>query len=258
MSEKNNKLDSSQEENDILLPKRPVTINEKTAKTILEFQKRWQKQVEDMAKSAAQFLTQIQPFYENMALTTSKLSELISQYKIAYTEGIKNLEEPALYNQEIITVHPWAAELASREGVELLDELATGRFSYMQERFHKGFEAYLVGEYQLAAFTFISMIDGLLKQFYEEHKGLDVSRDAKRPSFAVALKYFKAHYKSIFIGAEDFQKKLEAFFKHRNEIMHGGKLSYFDKNICTAALLFLTVTYACIVSYDQLENDVKP
>jgi len=42
--------------------------------------------------------------------------------------------------------------------------------------------------------------------------------------------------------------KFENFFKHRNEIMHGGENSHFDKNLSTIALLFLGIVYSSLTA----------
>lgn len=210
------------------------------------------RQQEAITEALANLVARLKPFYENIELMSQRLQELYFQYKTAFTEGISNFEPPETYNPAETKLHPWAEELARREGFDLLEELKTGTFSFMLDRYRKGFEAYLQEEYQLATFTFISMIDGMIRKFYEMHKGIDVPYSNERPTFKNGLNHLKMHYKmDVFVGKPEFEIRLRAFFEHRHEIMHGGQYSYFDKNISSIALLFLIVTYGSISSVDQ-------
>lgn len=239
------------------MSKKEPFLDNKTFEALATFQSIWQKQLNDLAKSITKFLSDTAPALEGMSRLFKQLSELYVQYKTAYAEGIKNFEDPEQYDPTKVAINPWTERLALRAGLEFMDDLQFSRFSFMYERFRKAFEGYLDGEYQLAAFIFISMIDGMLHKFYDEHKGLEcLTNHGKRPPFGACLKHLQQHYKlDIFIGSAEFESRLSSFFKHRNEIMHGGKFSYFDKNICTIALLFLTVTYASITSRDKSEVD---
>jgi len=210
------------------------------------------RQQEAITEALANLIIRLKPLYENIGLISQRLKKLYFQYKTAFTEGINNFEPPETYTPAQTKLHLWAEELARQEGFDLLEQLETGTFSFMLDRYRKGFEAYLQEEYQLATFTFISMIDGMIKKFYEMHKGIDVSCSDKRPTFKSGLNHLKMHYKmDVFVGKPEFEIRLRALFKHRNEIMHGGQYSYFDKNISSIALLFLIVTYASISSADQ-------
>ena len=53
-------------------------------------------------------------------------------------------------------------------------------------------------------------------------------------------------YARCYIGKNEIRPKFDAFIKHRNEIMHGGKNSYFDKNLSSAALFFLGIVYSSL------------
>jgi len=215
----------------------------------LEMAKRQQ---EAITEALANLIIKLKPFYENTGFISQRLQELYFQYKTAFTEGISNFEPPETYNPTETKLHPWAEELARREGFDLLEQLETGTFSFMLDRYRKGFEAYLQEEYQLATFTFISMIDGMIRRFYEMHKGIDVLCSKKHPTFENGLNHLEMHYKmDVFVGKPEFKIRLRAFFEHRNEIMHGGQYSYFDKNTSSIALLFLIVTYGSISSVDQ-------
>jgi len=117
----------------------------------------------------------------------------------------------------------------------------------MFDRYKKGLDAHFCGEYQLSIFTFLSMIDGMLKEFCRLHRNDDCKYNLRYPTFDESLKHFMKHYKlEILVEKEKFKERLRTFFLHRHQIMHGDRYAHFDKNISTIALLFLTLIYQVI------------
>lgn len=202
-----------------------------------------------VAKMLDTLANSISTWYELIEDIKQRLPTLAYQYKKALTEGIDNFDTPVTYDPTTVQLRPWTVELALQEGARLLDDLRTSNFSFMLDRYQKGFDGYLRQEYQLSTFTFISMIDGMLKRFCEIHKNDDCQYSRAYPTFEEGVRHLKRHYNfEIFMGRTKFEKRLRAFFKHRNEIMHGGQYAYFDENISTIALLFLAVVFAATTS----------
>jgi len=197
---------------------------------------------ETIAKTVQEFYTQVQTL-------VNKAIDLGAQFRKAITVGIDNFESPEKYNPSVVKVHPWTEELVKRESVDLLDNLKNSSLDYMLDRYEKGLEAHFIGKYQLSVFTFLSMIDGMLKEFCRKHKEEDCKypNRYKYPKFDESLKHFTKHYElHVFVEKEKFQERLTAFFEHRNQIMHGDRHAYFDKNISTIALLFLTLIFPIV------------
>ena len=198
----------------------------------------------DARKKLAEFMKACYEVIENVK---QRLPTIVAQYKRALSEGFDNFDPPETYDPIRVQLHPWTLELALSEGYRLLDDLGNSKFAFMLDRYRKGFNAYLSQEYQLSTFTFISMVDGMIKRFCEMHRNDDCQYTGVYPTFEKGLQHLRKHYKfEIFVGTGKFEKKLRAFFKHRNEIMHGGEHSFFDENVSTIALLFLAVVFASI------------
>ena len=123
----------------------------------------------------------------------------------------------------------------------MLYDIKDGHFGYLSERYCEGFEAYISGDYQKAIFTFLSCLDGILKEFCilknYPYRGTF-------PTFEVSRTHFMSYYKMGFAADNaQFQDRLKAFFNHRNQIMHGDRHAYFDENIATISLLFLGLVF---------------
>ena len=191
-------------------------------------------------------------FNEFLKSMGEQMQKLVEQYKKAIEEGINNFESPEKYRPEAVQLHPWTEELALREGFDLLEKLKANHFSYMYNRYNKGLTAHIGGEYQLSIFTFLSMIDGMLKEFCKLHKENDCRYNRKYPTFEQSLNHLIKHYQfEVFVKSQKFKERLDAFFAHRHQIMHGDRYTHFDKNISTVALLFLALVYSVV------ENELK-
>ncbi|MFC7079646.1 hypothetical protein [Halorussus caseinilyticus] len=74
--------------------------------------------------------------------------------------------------------------------------------------------------------------------------GDDIYRwDTKRDTLA---RLYEGWYD---VDTGKFIQNLDAFYQHRNAIMHGDPLAYFDRNIATISLLFLDATLYTVIEY---------
>jgi hypothetical protein len=204
----------------------------------------YQHHLERMAKSLV-------PIYERMRefqVKTSVLAQkLLTQYREAIEQGIENFQTPEKYVSNTIKVHSWTKELTNRESVNMLDNLKTSHFGYMLDRYKQGLDAHFKAEYQLSIFTFLSLTDGILKEFCRMHKQDDCIYERTYPTFEKSLQHFVKHYRlEAFVTKERFHSRLNVFFEHRNQIMHGGKQAFFDENISVIALLFLVLVFTVV------------
>jgi len=229
------------------MPKSYQQSWEEIARSITNFYERMQATQEEAIKPLQEIYRTIAGWTELQKKIGIQVKQLMEQFKTAIEEGIDNFEEPEKYDAEAVKVHPWTEELVLREGVSLLEELKAAHFSYMFDRYKRGLDAHLSGEYQLSIFTFLSMIDGMLKEFCKLHKNGDCRYGGKYPTFDKSLNHFMKHYKfEVFVERGKFKERLSAFFQHRHQIMHGDRYAYFDKNISTIALLFLVLVYSVL------------
>jgi hypothetical protein len=204
----------------------------------------YQLQLERMARSLV-------PVYEHMRKIQVELGalaqELLNQFKEAIEKGIENFQTPEKYVSSKVKVYSWTKELTNRESVDMLDELGASYFGYMIDRCKQGLDAHFKGEYQLSIFTFLSLTDGILKEFCRMHKQDDCIHEHANPTFEKSLQHFVKHYKlEAFVTKERFQNRLNAFFEHRNHIMHGDRQAFFDENISVIALLFLVLVFTVV------------
>lgn len=229
------------------MPKSYQQSWEKISRFITNFYERMQAIQEEAMKPLQEIYRTIAGWNEFQKKIGIEVKQLMEQFKTAIEEGIDNFEEPEKYDAKAVKVHPWTEELVLREGVSLLEELKASHFSYMFDRYKRGLDAHLRGEYQLSIFTFLSMIDGMLKEFCKLHKKGDCKYARKYPTFDKSLNHFTKHYKfEAFVGRQKFKERLDAFFQHRHQIMHGDRYAHFDKNISTVALLFLTLVHSAV------------
>ena len=178
-------------------------------------------------------------------LLQQSVVSLLIQFSTAIQKGLTGFDDPEHYDPDTALVHPWTRELALREGFELLDELGTSQFAYLSARFEKAFDAYLAKDHQLAIFTFLSCLDGILNRFCEQHRNVDCQYSGSFPTFRERVDHLMNHYDLQSLAQPDqFRRRLRAFFLHRNQIMHGDEYAFFDENIATIALLFLGLTFA--------------
>jgi len=207
-----------------------------------------------VTESLQKFADNIAPLMAEMQQAMEKVGEvileLVCQYRMAIQEGITNFESPDKYDPSKITINPCTKEFAIKMGISILDDLPSSHFSYLYERYENGLEAYFVEDYQKAIFTFLSCLDGILKEFCRLHREDDCRYDGSHPGYPRTFNHFMEHYKmDIVAGSAQFRDRIDAFFEHRHQIMHGDRYAYFDENIATISLLFLSLVFG-VVSND--------
>lgn len=197
---------------------------------------------------------------EQLAGITVQVIKLMEQYRSAIQNGITNFNNPEDYDSSEVEICPLTLAFSIDQGIEILDDIKDSHFTYLSDRYYEGFEAYWLGDYQKAIFTFLSCLDGILKEFCEQHKASDCPYDRRFPTHEKARKHFIDHWArspAMKFAADDtqFNNRLKAFFEHRNQIMHGDRYAYFDENIATISLLFLGLVFYMVTS--ELEDTTE-
>ncbi len=224
-----------------------------TMKPYLTLATEIQKQLEPLQKQMDSFQKHMEPLQKQMDSfqkhmePLQKLGNIIAQYveqiKQNFSEAISIIEPPELYESTKIILHDGIHKMALGM-VVFADDMKKHEFCYLQERMLIGIDAHLKENYHLSLFCIFSAIDGMLTWFYfkKHSKTSFPSSDKKLEEF------FKVYNFEHIIGKKEIKPKFENFFKHRNEIMHGGKHSHFDKNLSTTALLFLGIVYSSLTA----------
>lgn len=214
-----------------------ITSNEGFEK-IQEIGKQWEKigkSVEAAFKPYADFYT---GFQKAIMPTINALENIVEQIKKNFAEGIGNLQPPESYDPEKTQlgerIHYTALYVT-----EFIEEIDKTPFAHLKDRLQVGMAAHLQGNYHLSVYSFFSSIDGMLTWFYCKDHDCSQYPNSKKKLNAFFEKY---EFEKV-IGKESVKPKFEIFFKHRNQIMHGGNYAHFDKNVSTTALLFLALVY---------------
>lgn len=182
--------------------------------------------------------------HNSLANLTIKILELGKQYRTAIQEGITNFEKPVDYDPSKVIIHTWTRGFSISTGIDMLEDIKLGHFDYLYVRFNEGIEAYMEKDFQKAIFTFLSCLDGILKEFCEQHKTIDCQYRGRFPLHQETFDHLMLHYEMQFAADNaQFQDRLQAFFEHRHQIMHGDRYAYFDENIATISLLFLGLVF---------------
>ncbi len=200
---------------------------------------------------AAQAAEAMSPFYkmrqviqEMLENISVKFAELMVQYRTAIQEGITNFKKPEDYDSSSVTIHELTRAFSISSGIDMLDDIKDSHFDYLYDRYEEGVEAYFKKDYQKAIFTFLSCLDGIMKEFCEQHKSTDCKYSGKFPTHERSRTHFMSHYRMEFAADNaQFQDRLKAFFDHRHQIMHGDRYAYFDENIAIVSLLFLGLVF---------------
>lgn len=205
-----------------------------------------------MAEMAVKMVPFIERFNKQMAETVAKMApimaeiavniiKIMAQYRAAIQNGITNFNGPEDYDISDVSIHPLTLGFSINQGREMLDDIKNSHFDYLSDRYCEGFEAYISGDYQKAIFTFLSCLDGILKEFCISK---NYPYSGNFPTFEDSRTHFMSYYKWGFAADNaQFQDRLKAFFDHRNQIMHGDRHAYFDENIATISLLFLGLVF---------------
>jgi len=241
-------------------------------KTFTEEQrKKMMKIIEIFFESSRKHMAQIVNKLSSMAPTiilineqlvgiTVEIIKLMEQYRSAIQNGITNFNNPEDYDPSEVEICPLTLAFSIDQGTDMIDDIKDSHFDYLSDRYYEGFEAYWLRDYQKAIFTFLSCLDGILKEFCEQHKASDCLYDRRFPTHEKARKHFIDHWArslAMKFAADDtqFNNRLKAFFEHRHQIMHGDRYAYFDENIATISLLFLGLVFYMVTS--ELEDAME-
>jgi hypothetical protein len=201
-------------------------------------------------------LRQLQQFSEAM-------QELYEETQRA-VESTIDLEDPWDYDPESTTVNQEVEGLARASIRELINELEginDPHLNAYRERIQIGYEAYIgkvpnkdnewvdvQPRYHEAIFIFISLQDGLMYWLCEQDNS--VSPDKEYPS---RNEYYSETKKDTLqdtydssnslVSNKKFEENLDAFYHHRNFIMHGNPKAHFDRKIAAASALFFILTF---------------
>jgi len=197
--------------------------------------------IERFNKQMAEMAVKMAPIMAEIAVNIIKI---MAQYRAAIQNGITNFNDPEDYDPADVSIDPLTLGFSINQGRGMLDDIKSSHFDYLSDRYCEGFKGYMSGDYQKAIFTFLSCLDGMLKEFCISKNG---SYRGTFPTFEESRTHFMTYYKMGF-WADDaqFQDRLKAFFDHRNQIMHGDRYAYFDENIATISLLFLGLVFYII------------
>lgn len=197
-----------------------------------------QNQMAEALKPVVKLTTVIQEMMKPLGNIAKLMAQLSTQLKQNFIDTISIIEPPETYDSSKIQLHEGIHKMALNM-VVFVDELDKHPFHYLKERMLLGINAHLEKNYVLSLFCIFSVIDGMLSWFYvQNHQG------QKIPDINMKLtEFFGAYDFEHVVGKKEIRPKFEDFFKHRNEIMHGGEHSHFDENLSIAALLFLGIVY---------------
>lgn len=210
---------------------------QQAAKPIIEIQKK----MTETFKPLIQFTSQIQKQLEPLRKIQDLLVQYAKQLRENFVATISIIEPPESYQPDKTTLSEGAHNTALNMAI-IVDEIDTHPFCYLKERMLIGINAHLQKNYHLSLFAIFSAIDGMLTWFYiQNHPKMPI------PDINQKLNvFFETYDFEHVVGENEIRPKFENFFKHRNEIMHGGENSYFDKNLSTAALLFLGIVFSSL------------
>lgn len=233
-------------ENPVDVPTNPF---ENLQKTMLALQKlveplvEWQNRINEMMKPYTTLVTTIQKQLEPFNKIGETFAKYLEQLKQNFIDIISVIEPPETYDPSKVKLHDGIDKMILSM-VVFADDMDKHAFCYLKERMLIGINAHFEGNYHLSLFCIFSAIDGMLSWFYvQNHKGMPI------PDINQKLKeFFDAYTFEHIVGKKEIRPKFEDFFRHRNEIMHGGENSHFDKNLSTAALLFLGIVYSSLTA----------
>lgn len=167
----------------------------------------------------------------------------------AVEEGISNFDKPEDYDPNEIDVNSLAKKTGKDWALEFAVELDNAEVKELKpylDRIALGLEQYDNKNPELPIFLFTSMQDGLMHWLCEKDSDTSPDRikndseifysDTKRDVLRKKYQGFFGLETGHFIG------NLESFYDHRNAIMHGDPISYYDINLATVSLLFFDLT----------------
>lgn len=205
-----------------------------------------------------------------------ELRERIQQYHEEVREAVEStieLDEPWEYDPDESTVQDRAEQVARSQLLHLMEELLESDDPYFDPllyRMRVGYDAYTGrvpdedGEYVNVAprmyegiFVFMSLQDALMHWLCEQDSGTEWDRQhGDRNEYFSNTK--KERLKEAYVSshglasARAVENNLDAFYHHRNYVMHSNPEAYFDMNIATAAVLFFVLTLHTVL--EELED----
>lgn len=220
-----------------------------------------QQQIAASFSMMPQLTSMIQNFRETFRPILQRLSELASQVREGIEYGISNFDEPSEYDPDSVRLNT----LAQSAGAQYLDEALQDIDSDdehplepYRDRLETGIQDFRDGRFFTPIFAFISVQDGIMHWLCEEE---DVSPDydnrfgdpvykwdTKRDTLAELNEEWYG------VSTDDFISNLESFYAHRNAIIHGDPVAFFDENIATISMLFLSMTLDTALSYSEEED----
>ena len=222
---------------------------------LLEFQNNSQsiieinKKMNESMKPLIQLSIKIQKQIEPIQKLRNLIAEHVKQLKLDFSKAISNIEPPEIYDSSKYELHDRIHNIVLNM-VLFADDMKNHEFYYLQERVLLGIDAHLNANYHTSLFCIFSAIDGMLTwHYFQNHSSNHYPNgDEKLKSF------FEIYRFEHLIGGKKIKPKFKIFLMHRNEIMHGGKNSHFDKNLSTLALLFLGLVYASLNTKKKLNK----
>ena len=216
-------------------------------KVMLEYQKitkpiiEWQN---NLKQTFGPHVKLVERIHKQVKLIKNLSSKYVKQLRQNFSAAISIIEPPETYASTNVQLHDGINRMALNM-VLCGDEMDRSPFPYLKERTLIGINAHVDGNYHLSLFCIFSAIDDMLTWFYTQNKPGD-----GRPDINKKLNIFFQKYGfECIIAEQKIRPKFENFFKHRNEVMHGGENSHFDKNLSTVVLLFFGIVFTSLTEH---------
>lgn len=216
------------------------------------------------ASIPAESLAQIQDAIESVREVAEYFAEVRDTVETTIDVG-----EPWDYDPSESEIDSLARDVALRWTFEFMDELDSVEDEYfdpINDRLKVGLEAYIGGPIDNvreldepeprpheAVFIFISAQDALMHWLCEQDPNRQPRIDTDNETVYTSGQkrdVLEEKYTALFNIADSgdqFRNNLDAFYKHRNFIMHGNPQAHFDLNIATVALLFYSLTLHTVI-----------
>ena len=177
----------------------------------------------------------------------------------AVSEGIANFPPPPEYSAtefEVDEMTWYMSFLIFPHLVTAMDSVENPYFTAYQDRIQMAMEGYYSQEPYLSTFILISLQDGMMHWICEQDETVSPNYttvdgsvyNAPTKQQTLAKHYTDARSESA-VETGKFIENLEAFYRHRNAIVHGDPDAQFDMNIAMAAVWFLCLTLYTILRY---------
>lgn len=221
------------------------------------------RQVTEPIRSIATQLSSIlQDIREQLEPIIQHLQELAEDVRRAIKNEISNFNKPDDYDPLCVQLN----SLARHAGAQYLDKVLENicdvdehPLAPYQNRLKTGIQDFRDGRFFTPIFSFISVQDGIMHWLCEqENVEPDYENRFGDPVYSWDTKCHKlAELNEEWYGVctGDFISNLESFYAHRNAIMHGDPVAFFDENIATISMLFLSMTLETALHYSDGEGN---